>query len=100
MLHTVNKSPFAKNSFHTSLRLAQPGSDILLIEDAVYAALQNSQIEEEVKQAVSKHSIYVLEPDLMARGLHPSRLIAGIQLVGYAGFVDLAVKNDKIQSWL
>ena len=100
MLHTVNKSPFEKNSFSTSLRLAKKGSDILLIEDAVYAALKDSAIEKTVKQAASKHSIYVLEPDLMARGLQPARLVAGIQIVGYAGFVELAVKNDKVQSWL
>lgn len=100
MLHTVNKSPFEKNSFHTCLRLAKQGSDILLIENAVYAALQGSKIEKEVKRAVSKHQIYVLEPDLMARGLQPESLIAGITLVGYDGFVELAVKNDKVQSWL
>ncbi|WP_423906960.1 sulfurtransferase complex subunit TusB [Candidatus Spongiihabitans sp.] len=100
MLHTVNKSPFEKNSFNTSLRLAKKGSDILLIEDAVYAALKDSAIEKAVKQAVTMHSIYVLEPDLMARGLQPARLIKGIQIVGYEGFVDLAVKNDKVQSWL
>ncbi len=100
MLHTVNKSPFEKNSFHTCLRLAQQGSDILLIEDAVYAVLQDSQIAEEVKLAVSKHNIYVLEADLMARGLQAHRLIGGIKRVGYDGFVELAVKNDKVQSWL
>ncbi len=100
MLHTVNKSPFQKNSFDTSLRLSRKGSDILLIEDAVYAALKDSAIAKTVKQAVTTHSIYVLEPDLMARGLQPARLIKGIQIVGYEGFVELAVKNDKVQSWL
>ncbi len=100
MLHTVNKSPFEKNSLHTCFRLAKKGSDILLIEDAVYAVLQNSDIENDVKQAVAAHSIYVLEPDLLARGLEQDRLIEGVQIVGYDGFVDLAVKNDKVQSWL
>lgn len=100
MLHTVNKSPFEKSSFYTCLRLAKQGSDILLIEDAVYAALKGSQIEKEVKLAVSKHNIYVLEPDMMARGLHPDSLITDIKLIGYAGFVELAVQNDKVQSWL
>lgn len=100
MLHTVNKSPFEKNSFDTSLRLAKKGSDILLIEDAVYAALKNSAIEKTVEQAVTTHNIYVLEPDLMARGLQPDCLIKGIQIVSYEGFVELAVKNDKVQAWL
>jgi len=100
MLHTVNKSPFEKNSIHTCLRLAKKGSDVLLIEDAVYAALQDSEIESVIKQASTEHSLYVLEPDLMARGLDRDRLVEGIQIVGYDGFVDLAVNNDKVQSWL
>ena len=100
MLHTVNKSPFEKSSFYTCLRLAKQGSDILLIEDAVYAALKKSQIEKAVKLAVSKYNMYVLEPDMMARGLQPDCLIAGIKLIGYDGFVDLAVKNSQVQSWL
>ena len=33
MLHTVNKSPFEKNSLETCLRLAEDNSSILLIED-------------------------------------------------------------------
>ena len=40
MLHTVNKSPFEKNSLETCLRLAEDNSSILLIEDGVYGALQ------------------------------------------------------------
>ena len=100
MLHTVNKSPFEKNSIHTCLRLAQKRSDILLIEDAVYAALQGTEIESVIQQAVSEHSLYVLEPDLMARGLQRDDLIDGIQTVGYDGFVELSVENDKVQSWL
>lgn len=100
MLHIVNKSPFQKNSFATCLRLAKKGSDILLSEDAVYAALPDSAIEKDVKQALAIHTIYALEPDLIARGLQPIALIEGIEIVGYDGFVELAVKNDKVQSWL
>ena len=45
-------------------------------------------------------SIYVLGPDIKARGFHEDRLIEGIKVVDYAGFVDLAVENDKVQAWL
>ena len=38
VLHIVNKSPYDRNSLDTCLRLAAPGSAILLIEDGVYAA--------------------------------------------------------------
>ena len=36
ILHTVNKSPFERNSLEACLRLAQPGSAVLLMEDGVY----------------------------------------------------------------
>jgi sulfur relay protein TusB/DsrH len=44
--------------------------------------------------------IYALNEDLKARGLPQTRLINQIIIVDYAGFVDLAVKNTKVQSWL
>ena len=100
MLHTVNKSPYEKNSIYTCLRLAKPGSDILLIENGVYAALKGGKPESELNQAVATHRVYVLDADLMARGLERERLIEGIEVVGYDGFVDLAVSNDNVQSWL
>lgn len=100
MLHTINKSPFEKDSLDTCLRLAAPGSDILLIEDAVYAALAGTRIEPVVISALGRYSVYVLKADLEARGIERRSLISGIETVDYAGFVDLAVGNDRVQSWL
>jgi len=42
MLHLINKSPFERTALDSCLRLAKPGSSILLIEDGVYAALENT----------------------------------------------------------
>ena len=100
MLHTVNKSPFEKNSLDTCLRLAQAGSAILLIEDAVYAAMQDTAVAPKLQHAVNTHRLYVLEPDMQARGLEPQRLIEGIERVDYAGFVKLAAEHERCQSWL
>ena len=99
MLHTVNKSPFDKNSFFTCLAHAKDGSTILLIEDGVYAALKGSSAADKVQQAMGKFTICALEPDLKARGI-ADKVIDGIKLVDYAGFVDLASESDKVQSWL
>ncbi len=100
MLHTVNKSPFEKDSLDTCLRLAQPGSDILLIEDGVYAAVRGSAVEDKIKQALSGNAVYVLGPDLKTRGIDDDKLIEGIKTVGYDGFVELAANNDRVQAWL
>ena len=100
MLHTVNKSPFEKNSLDTCLRLAKPNSDILLIEDGVYAAIRGSAAADKLAQAVAQHSVYALGPDLKVRGIEHEKLIDGVQVVGYDGFVELAAKNDRVQAWL
>jgi len=100
MLHTINKSPFEKNSLDSCLRLANAGDEILLIEDAVYAATPGTAVSEMMEAAIGKHAVYALGPDLSSRGVDQAGLLEGIQVVDYAGFVDLTVKNDKVQAWL
>ena len=100
MLHTVNKSPFEKNSLDTCLRLIDDSSSVLLIEDAVYGALENTSISDKIKKVQQATKFYVLGPDLKARGLDKSSLISNIEVIDYKGFVTLTVENDKIQNWL
>jgi tRNA 2-thiouridine synthesizing protein B len=99
-LHTVNKSPFEKTSLDACLGHATRRSNVLLIEDGVYAATKGTAVEQRVKQALDSVKLYVLGPDLVARGLSEDRVIDGISVVDYAGFVDLAAENDKVQAWL
>ena len=100
MLHTVNKSPFEKNSLETCLRLAEDNSSILLIEDGVYGALKNTSFESDIINAQKANKFYVLGPDLKARGLDKSSLISNIDIIDYKQFVKLTVENEKIQNWL
>ena len=100
VLHIVNKSPFERNALDACLRLARADSAILFIEDGIYAAQQGTAVSERVAAAMAKHQIYVLSPDLQARGVGEDRLIDGIQTVDYDGFVQLACDFDKSQSWL
>ena len=100
VLHIVNKSPYDRNSLDTCLRLAQPGSAILLIEDGIYAVQENSSAASRVQQALEKHPVYALQPDLQARGVTEKGMLDGIQLVDYDGFVKLTTEYDKLQSWL
>lgn len=100
MLHTVNKSPFERNGLDSCLRLSKKGSPILLLEDGVYAAMKGTDATAKMEAAVKDHSIYVLGPDLAARGVKEDRLIDGISVVDYGGFVDLTVEHGTVQSWL
>jgi len=99
MLHTVNKSPFDHNSFETCLKFARPGSAVLLIEDGVYAAARDTAVSQQVQEALKSVSVYALKPDVEARGMQ-HRVMDGIRLVDYGGFVDLVAEHNAVQSWL
>ena len=100
MLHLINKSPFERNALDSCLRLAKPGSALLLIEDGVYAAVARTAEAEKIIARLEDFSVYVLGPDVAARGLGNTPLIEGVAVVDYEGFVDLVAEHDVAQSWL
>ena len=99
MLHTVNKSPFENGSLQACLKHARQGSAVLLIEDGVYAAAKDTAVAKLVQEAMKNVSIYALKPDVEARGLQ-TRVMDGVRLVDYGGFVDLVAEHSAVQSWL
>ena len=99
MLHIINKSPFQTSTLSTCLRMAQPGNALLLIEDGIYAATVGSAAEASVRQACATLKVYALQPDMDARGV-TGKLIDGVTLVDYGGFVDLTVEHSTSHSWL
>ena len=98
MLHIINKSPLERNCVDACLAVAKDGGAVLLIEDAVYAATRGNAAAEKLRQAQGRLKLYVLMPDLEARGM-ADRLIDGVTAIDYGGFVDLAAENT-CQSWL
>ncbi len=99
MLHIVNKSPFTHSALDTCVQVGQQGGDLLLIEDAVYAAVAGTAVERLVRHALQRFRVFALSPDLEARGV-AGQLIEGITLVDYTGFVELVTHNKTCQSWL
>lgn len=100
MLHIVNKSPFERGTFDSCLKTSLSDCAILLIEDGVVGAVKDSSCSEQIVAALASKQIYVLEPDLNARGFTDADIIDGIKTVDYSGFVDLTTENDNVQSWL
>ncbi|GAB4480186.1 MAG: sulfurtransferase complex subunit TusB [Burkholderiaceae bacterium] len=98
MLHIVNKSPADRPTLDTVLRLARSGA-LLLIEDAVYAATRGNAAEAKVRDAMARLDVFALGPDLQARGV-ADRVIDGVRIVDYEGFVDLVAEHPNCQSWL
>jgi tRNA 2-thiouridine synthesizing protein B len=98
MFHTVNKSPFQNSTLETCMRYTSSGDIILLIEDGVYGAMAGSAKTAVVEGAIkSGIEVYALNSDLKARAV--TKLIDGVQITDYAGFVDFVEKN-KTHSWL
>ena len=96
MLHVVNKSPYNTRSLDTASSIMKSGDSLLLIEDGVYGAVKNGK----AASLLGGHKVSVLGPDLAARGISEDKLIDGVEVIDYAGFVDLVEANDKVQSWL
>ena len=99
MLHTMNKSPFERNTFDTCMAHLKKGHALLLIEDGVYAATKGTDAAKKLQEAMKTVSVYALQPDIEARGLQ-NRVLDGVKLVDYGGFVDLAAEHPTVQSWL
>ncbi len=99
ILHTVNKSPFERTALQSCLRFAQSGSAILLLEDGIYGALKGTSVTDLVKSVLNTTPVYALWPDLEARGMQ-ERVIEGIKLIDYDGFVDLTAQHGAVQAWL
>jgi len=98
MLHTVNKSSFERNSLQSCVNIIDDSSVILLIEDGVISATNNTQ-SSIVSDLASQGRVYALQGDLEARGIS-SKVADNIKVVNYAGFVDLVVEHGTPVSWV
>lgn len=97
MLHIVNKSPYSASALEDCLRVAGENDRALLIEDAVFAVMAGAKFAARLTDAMNRVKIYALAPDLKARAIE--RVVDGVELVDYAGFVEL-VEQDKTVSWV
>jgi tRNA 2-thiouridine synthesizing protein B len=96
LLHTVNKSPFSSTVLKQCLDRFGKGDAIVLLEDGIYGALTNHAYAPLLKKL---QCCYVLEKDVLARGLNPSMLLANVELINYEKFVALTVTYKLSHSW-
>jgi tRNA 2-thiouridine synthesizing protein B len=99
-LHIVNKSPFERNALASCIGHLAKDDAVLLIEDAVVAARDGSTVAPLVREAMKNGPVYALAPDLAARAIKREGVIAGMELIDYRGFVELAARHTRTQSWL
>ena len=90
MLHIIK----TVSALEDAVAMFSEQDDILLIEDAVYAANPQHQAFHHVKSA----AVFALESDIQARGMG-NRISPSVVVVSYSGFVELTVKQDKSLTW-
>jgi tRNA 2-thiouridine synthesizing protein B len=98
-LHLINHSPADSRALEHGLARAGQGDAVLLMEDAVYAAVAGAGSDTILRAAAGRVAVYALIPDLEARGLEPSSVTDAVRPVDYRGFVALTVAHNPIQSW-
>lgn len=99
VLHLISRSPQESRALEACLARAGEGDAVLLIENAVYAALKSGDCGAVIASAAGKIRVYALGPDLAARGVEASEVAEMIGVVDYGGFVDLTTDYHPIQPW-
>lgn len=97
-LHLLSHSPFADGRLASCLQLLSAEDALLLTGDAVYALQGGTAQRQALDLMPAGIVLFALEEDVTARGLTglPERL----QLVDYAGFVELCCRFDRTNAWL
>ena len=95
ILHTLNKTG---DCLLRCLSMASQDDAVLLIEDGVYAAIDNSANQFTWTSLPTGMSCYALVDDLAARGIS-DKMLAQISPVDWALFVSLTAEYDKVISW-
>ena len=95
-LHVIAHSPFGDERLASCLRLLGADDALLLCGDAVYALRSGSEPYRQLQAASLAQRLFVLEEDVQARAI-VSELAKALD---YAGFVELSLHYDKVNSWL
>ena len=94
ILHTLNASP-SSAAFADCLRFVVPGDTLLLLGDAVYAAISGSSAREALDKSGAE--ICVLREDALSAGVVTRT--KGATLVDMDGFVELTERLPRQLAW-
>jgi tRNA 2-thiouridine synthesizing protein B len=95
VLHLVFQSPIEI----AVLERIEAGDVVVFLENAVLRILRNGLLSASLTQLLGTSRLCVLSEDVAVRGIAIDELIDGIDIIDYAGLVELAVNNHVIQSW-
>nr|WP_086940695.1 sulfurtransferase complex subunit TusB [Thaumasiovibrio occultus] len=96
MLHILTSSPFSSRHLETCLRYSSHEDEIILLQDAVLAALNHS--ESAAMLAAFKGKVYCLKEDAEARGVL-DKLTQSVEIADMARFVCLTSEHSQQINW-
>jgi tRNA 2-thiouridine synthesizing protein B len=94
-LHVLSHSPFTDQRLHSCVRLLGDDDAILLSGDAVYAITPGTAPWQVLHAAGI--ALFALAEDVQTRALPTN---PEVELLDYAGFVELTLAYEKVNSWL
>ncbi|MDD2661706.1 MAG: sulfurtransferase complex subunit TusB [Methylococcales bacterium] len=95
MLHLI----FQPSIEAAILKRIDAGDVAVFLDNAVLRTLQNSDISSLLTQQLAGNRLCVLLDDISVRGIIPNELVKGIEVIDYAGLVELTASHPVIQSW-
>ncbi|MGZ4956707.1 MAG: sulfurtransferase complex subunit TusB [Methylobacter sp.] len=95
MLHLIFQSPIET----ALLERIDSGDVVVFLENAALRVLQNSSISDVLTRQLGSNRLCVLSDDIAIRGIASDELVKGIEVIDYAGLVELTVNNPIIQTW-
>ncbi|MFA5018197.1 MULTISPECIES: sulfurtransferase complex subunit TusB [Methylobacter] len=95
MLHLIFQSPIET----ALLERIDSGDVVVFLENAALRVLQNSSISDTLTRQLGSNRLCVLSDDIAIRGIASDELVKGIEVIDYAGLVELTVNNPVIQTW-
>lgn len=95
MLHLIFQSPIDP----VILDRMASGDVAVFLESAVLGVLQKGRVADVLSSKLNNNRLCVLSEDMAIRGILEPELVAGLEVIDYAGLVNLTIENPLIQSW-
>jgi tRNA 2-thiouridine synthesizing protein B len=71
----------------------------VFLESGLLSLLQNGELAGWLASRPTKPHCYALAEDLRIMGITAEELMAGVEIIDYAGLVQLTLENPQILSW-
>ena len=95
LLFVIKRSPFISRDLEHILPVAHEGSHVMLVQDAVLAVAKTPENQQWLDRLTSAGIVvYALSEDITARGI--TRLLEGVEVVDYGGWVDLVERFQPV----